>query len=288
MRENRESFHLQQTEQSQNDSQEEMLIQSHANVRVRKRIQDIARCMLVVSSLFIVINAIIEQTTYPVGNIYGIDLAYLTVPLFISSVFFAVYAHSYRFVKISWKNRKIKLLSVFAGIAYAVFYIFTTNMISTPDIPMPPGLQGFILPLQVLSQMTMWPDVEFWSPQLNLVGYFSVGNVLVVSSLALLTTFSVALLAHNLNRKLGRQGSSSFAGSFGVSLSTNACCCCTPVVLPAVAAFFGIASSNPFVEEIAFQTAPIFNLLWIGTIGLLFASVLLSSRKFDDCSPPAV
>ena len=283
---NRSKSHQhQQKEQLQQHSRDEKWVGTRTNIR-GEGIQHITKYLLIVSSLFVVNDVLLEQVTYPTGNLIGMYFAYLAVPFFISSVLLAAYVYSYRFVKIAWRNRGVELLSVVAGIAYAMFYIFTTNMVSIPDVPMPPHLQGFILPFQVYSQMTTWPDVEFWSPQLNLVGYFSVGNVLVVSSLAILTSFSVALLAHNIKTRLaGKQGCGSFVGSFAVSLSTNACCCCTPVVLPLVSAFFGLASTKPLVEDIAFQTFPIFNLLWIGTIGLLLASVLLSSRKFEGCSP---
>ncbi|MCL4518652.1 MAG: hypothetical protein M1587_05570 [Thaumarchaeota archaeon] len=116
------------------------------------------------------------------------------------------------------------------------------------------------MPFQVHGQMTMWPDVEFWVPQLNLVGYFSVGSVLVVSSLGVLTMLSVSLLAHNFLRKFNAQSTGSFAGAVVASLSTSACCS-GPVILPALLAILGISSANPLLEGLTFQIESIFNLL---------------------------
>jgi len=42
--------------------------------------------------------------------------------------------------------------------------------------------------------MAVWPDVEFYFPSVNVVGYLSVGNVLLFVSLGLLTAFAVLLL----------------------------------------------------------------------------------------------
>ena len=246
-----------------------------------KRRKDIAKYSVVVGFILLLADIVVEQITYPVGNIEGMYFAYFAVPFFIFSALVSAYLYSYKNLKTAWENRRIKLLSLSAGIAYALFYLFTTNMVAPPDVPVSPNQQSYILPFQVYGHMTMWPDVEFFSHQLNLEGYFSVGNVLVVSSLAILTTISVALLAHNIEKKLYGRSSGSFAGSIAVSLSTNACCCCTPVVVPAVSAFVGLASTNPSVESVTFQTWPVFNLLWIGTIGLLLFSVLLSIRKLD-------
>ncbi len=268
----------QQEEQERNHPVEETRIQRPVDVR-EKRKRAIAKYTAIAGFLFALGDILAEQITYPIGNIDGMYFAYLAVPFFIFSVFVAVYAYSYRFVKIAWKNPRVRFLSILAGIAYATFYIFITNMVSTPDLPMPPNLRGFILPFQVYGQMAIWPDVEFWSPQLNLVGYFSVGNVLVVSSLAVLTAFSVALLAHNIGIKSGKQDPSSLVGSFLTSLSTNACCCCVPVIFPALFAIFGLGTSSSTAGDFASQTMPIFNLLWIATLLFLLTSILLSSVK---------
>lgn len=280
MLENRESHAKQQLE-DRHLSQGSI---DQRNTPIKRKIKDVAKHVLILSSLLILADILIQQSTYPLGDSFGVYFAYFAVPFFISSVFISVYVYSYPLVKIAWKNKGIKLLSIFAGIAYAVFYIFTTNMVSTPDVPMPPNLQGFILPFQVYDHLAVWPDVEFWSPQLNLVGYFSVGSVLVVSSIAVLISFSVGLLAHNIKGRSGKQRPAAFVGSFATSLSTNACCCCTPVILPAVLAVFGLGASSPIAEDITFQTMPIFNLLWVGTLMLIVLSILSSVGRTNACN----
>jgi hypothetical protein len=247
------------------------------------RTRSFATYVSTIGLLLVLGDIALQQSTYPVGNSYGVYLGYVAVPLFIFSVFTVVYTHSYSALKIAWKNKGTKLLSISSGILYAGFYIFVTNMVSVPDLPMPPRLQGFILPFQVYDHLAVWPDVEFWSPQLNLVGYFSVGSVLIVSSLGALTAFSVALLTHNIRIRSGKERPIAFVGSFLTSLSTNACCCCAPVILPAVLTMFGLGASSPIAEDVTFQTMPIFNLLWIATVMLLLLSIILSTKREASC-----
>lgn len=248
----------------------------------------IAKYALIVSTLLIVSDTLIEQITYSkedivntnlLGILNGTYLAYLAVPFFISSALFVAYVYSYRFVKIAWRDKRVRVLSVLAGLGYASFYVFTTDMVGTPNTQMPPNLGGIVSIYLVYDHLTTWPSLYFWSPQLNLWGGFSLGSVLVVLSVGVLTAFSVALLSHNMKNRIGKQSAGPLAGSLAVSLSTSAFGCCSPLVLPLLLASFGFASTNSMVENLIFQTSPLFNLLWVGTIGLLLATVFLSSNK---------
>lgn len=287
MRGNQQFHHQQQEEEHVREHiqsiEEIRVLDSHVNIR-EKRVRVTAKYSATVGFLIILGDILSQQITYPLGNSYGVDIVYVAVPFFILSVFAIVYAYSYEGFKIAWKNKWIKLLSISAGIVYAVFYIFVTNMVSTPDLPMPPDLQRFILPFQVYDHLAVRPDLEFWSPQLNLIGYFSVGSVPVVSSLGALVSFSVALLINNIRTKRsGIQRPAGFVGLFVTSLSTNACCCCAPVILPGVFALLGLGVSNPIAEDVTYQTLPIFNLLWISTMMLLLLSTLFSVRSEASC-----
>ncbi|MCL4519682.1 MAG: hypothetical protein M1587_10865, partial [Thaumarchaeota archaeon] len=274
--EEHERKHVQRLEETQASD-------STVNIR-EKRVRVVAKYSAAVGFLLILGDILSQQITYPLGNSYGVDVAYVAVPFFILSAFAVVYAYSSSVLKRAWNNKWLKLLSITAGIVYALFYIFVTNMVSTPDLPMPPDLQGFILPFQVYDHLAVWPDIEFWSPQLNLVGYFSVGSVLVVSSLVALMSFTVALLVNNIRtRRSGIQRPAAFVGSFVTSLSTNACCCCAPVILPGVFAILGLGVSNPIAEDVTYQTMPIFNLLWISTLMFLLFSILFSAKSETSC-----
>ena len=83
-----------------------------------------------------------------------------------------------------------------AGTAYVLFYVLVTNAVGTPDpgVTIPPALSnGYLIPFAAYGPMTVWPDLEFYSPILNLVGYFSVGNILLFASFGFLTAFVAAL-----------------------------------------------------------------------------------------------
>jgi hypothetical protein len=160
---------------------------------------------------------------------------------------------------------------------------FVTSTISVPDagIAVPSNLShGYIIPFEAYGPMTVWPDVEFYFPGVNLVGYLSVGNVLLLVSLGLLTAFAVALLVQNVSvkRSIDRGVGSSFAGTFLATLSTNACCCCTPVVLPVLAILFGGTVPSAMAESLINPQSPVSNLLALANLASLFASVILSTR----------
>jgi len=137
--------------------------------------------------------------------------------------------------------------------------------------------------------MAVWPDVEFYFPSVNVVGYLSLGNVLLFVSSGLLTAFAVSLFIQNLRarKELNWKGASSFGGAFLAAMSTNACCCCTPVLLPVMALFFGGIMPNAVVVSLVNPQSPVSNLLVITTLASLTASVILQTRVLNGKPPTA-
>jgi hypothetical protein len=150
-----------------------------------------------------------------------------------------------------------------AGVGYALFYVFVTNAVTAPDagVTIPSELShGYLIPFAVYGPMTVWPDVEFYSRSMNLVGYLSVGNVLLFVSFGLLTAFTVALLMQNIatKKRVGSGPLTPIGGAILTALSTNACCCCSPAIYPVVAILFGGAVPGVIAESLVNPESPIF------------------------------
>ncbi len=226
-----------------------------------------------------------QFSPYPSLSGWAFKFAYLVFPFLIFSIFYAIYAYSWTLIRQAWKRKSWMTISWAAGIGYTLFYIFATNTISVPDsdaAPIPSALShGYIIPFEAYGPMAVWPDVEFYFPGVGLTGYLSVGNVLLFLSLGVLTSFGVSLFLQNVRarRSLDRKVAAPFGGAFIAALSTNACCCCTPVLLPALALFFGGIVPNAVVLSLLNPQSPVSNMLVITTLACLTASVILSTRR---------
>ncbi|MDE1852858.1 MAG: hypothetical protein KGI38_03815 [Thaumarchaeota archaeon] len=223
----------------------------------------------------------------PVLDLLGFDLGYFAFPFFVLAVFLVIYAYSWPLIRLAWARRRVKRASWLAGGGFAVFYLFATNMVSTPDAGLPAPPHGYFVASQVYSQMAIWPDIEFWSPRIDLFGYFSVGSVLLLVSLGLLASFAFALLTQSISlRTEGRRSkgtTASFAGALVVSLFTNSCCCCAPLVLPLISVLAGVTATTSLQYSILVP-GPFSDLLAVADLAILLASIMLSTRRISSCS----
>jgi hypothetical protein len=234
--------------------------------------------------LFAVFVSLAQFSQNPYLSWAAFELSYVAFPFLIISIFLAACAYSWPLVKRGWRRRNWKLLSWAAGAGYALFYVFATNTISVsePGVAIPANLSnGYVVFLAVYGPMAVWPDVEFYFPRvMNLTGYLSVGNVILIVSLGVLMAFAFSLLLQIVSVRLGSgKGAAAFiGGTVLAALSTNACCCCTPVLLPVLALLLGSSSLAAITYELVDPASPLSNLLVIATLGSLVASITLSTR----------
>lgn len=219
--------------------------------------------------------------------VLGFNLSYLVLPFFILAIFLLVYTHSWTLIRQAWGNRRLKWSSWLGGVGFAVFYLFATNMVSTPDAGSPPPHHGYLVASAVYSQMALWPDVEFWEPKLKLFGYFSVGSVLLLVSLGLLTSFALGLLMQSVS--LRAEGKSpgtiaSFGGAMVTSLFTNSCCCCAPLLLPLVSALAGATAAASLQFSLFSPGTPSSDMASLADLALLLVSILISTRRNATCA----
>jgi len=225
--------------------------------------------------------------SFPLHDLGGFDLGYFVFPVFLFSVLFVVYAHSWPTIREAWKERRRRRISLLAGAGFAAFYVFATNMVSMldPGTPLPPF--GFVVPSVVYGPMAMWPDVEFWFPKAGFFGYFSIGTVLLLITLGVLASFAVGLLIQGITlRGGGRPGRGAvgpLGGAFAVTLFTNACCCCAPLLLPLVSALAGATAAASLQYSVLVPGSALSDLLAIVNPALLLVGILVSARGNRAC-----
>lgn len=215
------------------------------------------------------------------------QLGYFIFPLMVFSAFLSIFAHSYKIVRAAWKRRLWKWLSGLSGLGYGLFYIFATSTVSTPDAGSLTGLSfsSYVAQSSVYGPFTVWPDIEFYSQALNLSGYFSVGNILLIVSLSVLASFAAAVMILNLagSRRAGK-GFWPFTGTVVATLSTNTCCCCLPVIWPVASALFGGSVEGSLYYYLSGSNEPFSDLLATASIASLLVSILLATRT---CAGPS-
>jgi len=252
-------------------------------IRSSIRFERVTEYLVLVAFLFASYVSVAQFAGYSYLSWSAFRSAYFAFPFLLFSIFLSVYAHSWLFIREAWKKRSWRWASWLAGTGYVLFYVFATNAVGIPDVgvTIPPELAGgYMLPFAAYGPMTVWPDVEFYSPIMNLVGYLSVGNVLLFASFGFLTAFATALLMRNFAlRKMSRRALTPFGGAVLASLSTNACCCCSPVLYPVVAIFFGGAVPGAIAESLVNPESPISNLFVLATLACLVVSLILLTRQ---------
>ena len=245
--------------------------------RTSLRLRRLTGYLVVIAFLFAAYSSVAQfsENSYVSGSAF--KSAYFAFPFLLFSIFLVVYTHSWTLIRGAWKKRSWWWSSCLAGVGYVLFYVFVTNTISAPD----PGVtipieysHGYLIPFAVYGPMAVWPDVEFYSPSVNLVGYLSVGNILLFVSFGLLTAFTVALLMRNITtrKRVSKEALAPLGGATVATLSTNACCCCSPVIYPVVAILFGGAVPGVITESLVNPESPISNLFVLVTLACLVAT----------------
>jgi hypothetical protein len=209
------------------------------------------------------------------------NMGNVVFPFLLSSMFFAVYAHSRSAIGLALRNKRVRLLSAAAGVGYAVFYILATRTVSLFYSYSGPGSglveRGYLVGTLIYGPMVAWPGVIFYSPFMGALGYFTVGNVMLIASLGVLAAFASALLIQGAAVK-NRNATGAFAGTFVISLFTNGSCCASAAMLPVVGALVGAGAESSLVLYLL-PGGPFYDLLIIGNLALLAAGIMISTRR---------
>lgn len=209
---------------------------------------------------------------------------YVVLPLSLLAVWGFVLHNFGGTIRAVLRQRRYLILAGIAALLYAGFYLWSTNLVAPPepDEMPPPGTPAFVIPFQAYGPLAIWPNVEFWIPELSLFGAISVGTAMVVLTVAPLVGVSLALLAFSLvQRNVCYRESTLLGGSALVALGTNFCCCCAPAVYPLLAVVLGTTTASSLAVWMVGSSSPFYNLTQVTTLGLVLLGVALVARRIE-------
>lgn len=207
---------------------------------------------------------------------------YLVLPAALGTVWVLV-ATRYRPLWLPvWSLPSYRWIAGAITVAFTGYYLWTSNLIQMPapeDLP-PPGTPGFVKFDQFYGQLAIWPDVEFYSPHLKLFAAVSLGDLLVIPTLAALIalawTSQLLAFRHQRHASTGaRGGGLASLGAAGLS----GCCCCAPALYPALALLLGTTSAGSVSVWLTGSSSPLAALTQVGMITLLLATLARQQRR---------
>ncbi|MFQ5795189.1 MAG: hypothetical protein ACE5JP_09090 [Candidatus Bipolaricaulia bacterium] len=210
------------------------------------------------------------------GDRWLLTMGYVVLPLSLLSVWGFVLINFGSTIKTVLGQRRYLALALTAAVLYAGFYLWSTNLVAPPEPDeMPaPGTAAFVIPFQAYGPLAIWPDIEFWIPELSLFGAISVGTAMVVFTLAPLIGMSLALLAVSLAQRIScYRGSATLGGVAFVALGTNFCCCCAPAIYPLIATVLGTTTASSLAVWMVGSASPFYNLTQIVTLSLTLSGI---------------
>lgn len=180
------------------------------------------------------------------------------------------------------KKRNYRLLMIYSAFTYSIFYMFTSGMItftssSTASLPK----QGYIIQSQSYGPLSIWPNIEFWWPELQLFGVISIAGVLMVITLAGLIGISSGLVVYQwrLKRNWDLKVMGSTVGS-GVAVTTTCfVSCALPAIYPILVILFGSATAEPLSRLLANQSGYFVNLLQMAVLSVMVGSVVYAGHR---------
>lgn len=205
-------------------------------------------------------------------------LGYLVLPLAIASVWIFVLANFRPMLGLVLRPSSHRWVAVAVALAFAGLYLWSGNLIGVPepdDLP-PRGApeEAFLIPFSAYGPLAVWPNVEFWLPQLSLFGSLSLGVAMVVGTTAALMGLTWAAVAHLLRqRTAGRFGWGAGGLSALAPLATNFCCCCAPAAYPLLALVLGTTGASSVGAWLVGSASPFYNLAQVATIAVLLVAM---------------
>lgn len=217
-----------------------------------------------------------------------LDAGYLVLPLALLTVWVFVLVNFRHVVREVLQGGSYLAVAIVASLIFLGFYLWSTNLVAPPEPDeMPsPGSPAFIVPFSAYGPLAIWPNVEFWIPQLRLFGAISVGTGLFVLTLAPMVGASLALLAFSVRRGLScYRGGSAFGGVAVAALGSNFCCCCAPAIYPLLAVVFGTTAASSAAVWMVGSSSPLYNLTQVGTLSLTLLAIGLLARRIESYLP---
>lgn len=214
-----------------------------------------------------------------------LTLGYLVLPLAIATVWVYVLANFRHTLGLVLRNRGYRWIAATVALAVAALYLWSGNLIGPPepdDIPPGGAPEAFLIPFSAYGPLAVWPNVEFWLPQLSIFGSLSLGVGMVVVTIAVLMGLSWAGVVFLLSRRPGaglgwRAGGAAAVGT----MATNFCCCCTPAAYPLLAFALGTTTASSVGAWLISSSSPFYNLAQVAMIALLLVAMGSLRRRIE-------
>lgn len=222
---------------------------------------------------------------FPHLNGLMMDLGFFVLPYCLAVFSLWVWFRAHDVLARVWAERRSRRIWAFAAAAYFLMYAYTTNLLAPPDAdtPVSKAHPAFIIVYHAYAALAMWPNIEFWTPSLNLVGMLSVGTVMLGGVLAALMGANVALgvRALRLRRRGKLQGGGvlTAAGSTILTFGTSYCCCCVPVIGSLLGSVLGVGALQGLDTIMANPGGIWFNVVQVGTLALLSTGLVSVAKS---------
>lgn len=215
-----------------------------------------------------------------------LTLGYIVLPLAIAMVWFYVIANFRQTLRLVLSAPAHRWTAIAVGLAFAGIYLWAGNLVGVPEPDdLPEGgapRDAFVTFFAAYGPLAVWPNVEFWLPQLSLFGSLSLGVGMVVVTVATLMGLNWAGIAFLIGRRPGgglgwRAGGLAALGP----LATNFCCCCAPAAYPLLALVLGTTTASSVGAWLVGSASPFYNLAQVAMIAFLLAAMGSLRRRVD-------
>lgn len=240
-------------------------------------------------SLWILLGHLQSRTATTIGTPpLLLDFGYVVLPLALGGVWLFVVANFGGTLRAVLAERGPRAVAIGTALAFAAFYLWSSNVVGVPEpdeLPPAGELDGFVILFSAYGPLAVWPNVEFWIPQLTLFGAVSLGVAMVVATAAALMGLNWAATIYSL--RVRRRGAGLGAGVGGLAaLGTNFCCCCAPALYPVMALVLGSTTASSIGAWLLGSASPFYNLSQVAVIALLLAAMAALHRRLGIAPPP--
>jgi hypothetical protein len=219
-------------------------------------------------------------------KLYSVTLkvGYFILPFALISLWRLVLLHTGSQLKLILKRRRYRIVLIGTSAAYGLFYLYASGMIAPPDPENPIlRLNGFFKVAEFYGPLTMWPNIEFWSPHLKLFGAVSIGTFLMLITVSGLMGINLTLLAYAWRLKSDQNTSIKTMGrTAGISVLvpvTSYGCCSLPLLYPLFVILLGSTVAESLAPLLVNVSGSFFNLFQIAILSLLAATVISAANR---------
>lgn len=225
------------------------------------------------------------QTTGTPGALLA--LGYIVLPLALASVWVYVFVSFGPVLGLVLRHGRYRRLAVVIAVAFAGLFLWGSNLIGVPehdDLPPEGAADAFLALSSAYGPLAIWPNVEFWLPELRLFGAVSLGVALVVVTIAALTglTWASLLFSLTLPRRQSRLGRRLGVLAVLGPVGTNFCCCCAPAVYPLLSFVLGATTASSLGAWLVGSSSPFYNPAQVGMIALLLAAIRSVGKRTGE------